>query len=559
MKKNYIAFNIIIFFIMALVISCSESANLSSDNSSSSTTPYSDDAFVQLASGWSVETLLSSDIVMPDSLTFDSSNNLYVLDRARRRIMKENSSGELSEYVNLTAINASKSIAYQPGGDRLIIATSEDELYSYDGNTLNRLKSSGVHGSSIVVDPSDDSFYFCSQTLGESIDHYDKDGNFIETIVSNVRGGYHLALDTTNNLLYYSETYTGKVYSHNLSTNVTTELGSGFGIPNSYEPIAVGLDTANSLYVFDTSGLKKYQNNSFSLVKESISGGGRIIFDKNEQAFICANGAGGNLINYPVDGSNATMRTPLFSSYSIAQMSDGTVLIAEDENYGKSILRISEGKTVDFTDDFNAPVNTIERDENGIVYAAGFEQIYTVSSNGTLTEFGPAFEGEMITHLSYDSLNNYLYVMTGNESEKRASLKRLFIESPHNITTVKLFSSAHVNNINPSCTTDLSGNVYVFERQSNIIYKYDSNGNESIVASDVLSNSAITVPSIEYSSVIDSIIVTGIDDLTVITREGTTSVLGKNNGSVDNFSISENPDGSLIGIHSGRIYKLTKK
>ena len=65
------------------------------------------------------------------------------------------------------------------------------------------------------------------------------------------------------------------------------------------------------------------------------------------------------------------------------------------------------------------------------------------------------------------------------------------------------------------------------------------------------------MPAFDYSRIEDAFIIGTLEYYYAVDRTtGQTEILAMNNHGADNFAIHENPDGSLLFIHSGQIFKL---
>ncbi|UCF99654.1 MAG: hypothetical protein JSV89_08965 [Spirochaetaceae bacterium] len=109
--------------------------------------------------------------------------------------------------------------------------------------------------------------------------------------------------------------------------------------------------------------------------------------------------------------------------------------------------------------------------------------------------------------------------------------------------------------------SDNSGRIYLYDWGSNDILLVDEPNMElKTLFTDILASRAITVPGFEYSAIEDALIIGTLEYYYAIDRDtGKQETLAMNKHGADNFAIHENPDGSLLFIHSGQIFKLNPR
>jgi len=517
-------------------------------------------AVTGLKTNWSEEIVYNHSLVYPTALTLDGNGNLLILCRAKKEVLKLTPQGQFSTYADLSSLSpyGIHSIAYQPGLGRLLIVTGTTALYTFSNGQLTILQLYGVNPSALAVKSTDDSFYAGSMTQGDSIVHYDSNGNVISTIVTNTQGCFQLALDEANNKLYYTETFAGQVVEVDLSDNSTSVIATGVGIPGTFDPIAVALDEENNLYYF-TTDLFKYEGGSWIKIMDSIAGGGQLIWSPAHSAFLVANGAGASIISYNPVTAEAEHLTQYVNASSIVEMDDGTVLIADGRYFGKFIQKVDSSGFAPFTQEMQGYCFALERDSNGNIYA-GLDDgsIWRVGADGSATVWAAGYSTDPVVSLHYDSKNNAMISFTGNENASTATIWRIPLFAPSTATKIVELSDVKVHSSSPAGAVDDSGNIYILERKANVIYKIVDGSNAlTTFASSVLDNEAITVPCMEYLSKEDALLVSTIQNYELWPLDNPVkSTFATNNGAVDNFAINETKDGNLIAIHSGQVFRL---
>lgn len=486
---------------------------------------------------------------------------MLIYDSALKKIVKLFGDGQLSEYADLSSMpEAPTAITYQPNLGRLLIFDNTRKVYIYSGGQLTFLKQLDYDVNVVAVNTINDSFYTGAQHQGVPINHYDKDGEFLSTIASNVQGCFQIAVSTSKNRLYYSETYVGQVIEVDLSSNSSAIIAQNVGISGTPEPISVGLDGSDNFYYFTANqGLNKYEDGNFTKLMNSIAGVGQIIWSPVYSAFLVANGVGANIISYNPVTMAAEHKTLYVNAVSIVEMDDGTVLVADGNYFGKFINKVDGSGFTPFTVEMQNSCFALERGPDGYIYA-GLDDgsIWKINADGSVTAWATGYTTDPVVSLHYDSKNNAMISVTGNYNTSTAAVWRISQSNPSEVTKVTELSDVLISEALPAGAVDNSGNIYLLERQENIIYQIADGANTATVfISSALDNEAITVPRMEYISRENALVVSTIEDYQLWPIDNPVkSTFAINNGAVDNFAINETKYGNLIAIHSGQVFRL---
>ena len=511
-----------------------------------------------LPSNWTSSQVFQGDLgLYPGSMTSDSAGNIYLSDSGTKTIKKLSTDGSITTLVDLSNVSMNgnlSNIAWQESHQRLLISTTKSGLYAYSNGQVSTLKMSGVMAGDMAVNPTDGSFYTAYQLDGASIIHYDANGNSIGTVVQSSRGPSQFAFDAANNKLYYSETYAGRISVLNIGDGTVSTVADGIGIAGTFEPISVAFDGSGNLYTFPAAtGLYQINGSQLSLVTSSIGGAGQIVWSPSREAFVQTQGAGANLISYPVDGSTqASNITPYVNGNAIGQLSDGRVILWVEAS-GK-LVEVTSNGYVDFGSDTISEVNDYVADSNGNLFAATFGKIVKVNLDGTLTTQLEYEDGTIVVNLAYDHSDGGIAYVTRHGA------------TPNIVTIRKLSTDGQTNDIAAITTnsytfplaSDSSGNLYYLERGENVIYRI-AQGSTSIEiwAQNVLDSDAITVPSLAYIESQNALMVSTISNYELWPLAGgAKQVFATNDGAVDNFATFEASDGDIVAIHSGEIFRM---
>jgi len=513
-----------------------------------------------LPEGWGQEVIYDHPITYPSKLALDGEGNVLVVSRGNGKILKMGPGGELSTFADVSGLAEVFTLAYQPGSDRLIMTTMMTGLYALSDGELSTLQMWGVMANALAVDTEDDSFYGCSGAPGGSLVHFDADGDPIATIVEGTEGCSQLVLDAANDMLYYSETFPGRITAVDLSDGTREVLVEGVGIPGTYEPIGLSLDGDGVLHSFPNAhGLFRYEEGSFEKVMDSIAGAGALLWSPVHDAFLMANGVGANVIAYDPSALTAEHLTPYLNAIAVVETVDCKVLACDGHYFEGRVVSVDASGFVPFTDDLRTNCQHLERDGHGTVYAGMTDgSIWTIEDDGTASLWLDHVSDRPIVSLQFDALNDAFVAITGDDERSSAEVWRIPIDDPDEREKVLELDDVRVTSSLPAGTVDVSGNIYVLERQANVIHRI-ANGDTTatVFATSVLENEAITVPKIEYLSNEDALLVSTIVTYDLWPLDGSgRSIFAHNSGAVDNFAISENPDGNVVAIHSGQVFRL---
>lgn len=516
------------------------------------------DACKNLQAGWSSETIYQTSPLSPISLCEGGSNEVLILDREVHKILEIELDTSVSTFHSTGNLSLD-AIAFQPNADR-IIAIGGSAFYVSDAESFHVIEEHPppIAFSTLVVDPTDDSLYTGHWGNDTAIYHFDSEGKLLSTVHSGIQGCAQLALDSTNNLLYFSETFAGRISMLNLTSNTTTTLASGVAIPGTGEGISVAVNTIGDLYYYVAEGsgrgLWKYNGTAFEHIMDGMLGIGPILWSQKFDAVLCVPGYGACVVKYDPNASEPEKLTPTVNTGSIVETSDGLLLVGLE----KTIYKIESGFIHEFLADLPFSCLKMELDGEDNIYAALSNDsvlIMKISRDGAnSTWFAGQVEGALAT-FSYDSKNDAMVLLTGSGSPTKFDIWRVPMSNPSAYSKVLTIE----NVTNGACTVDDSGNIYLLERSANVLYKIPDGGSVAQqLYSSVVEHAYLVAVNIEYSSVLDSVILCRNDDLQAWPVSGGSSyLLAENNIGIDNDGIFENANNDLVCTHSGQIYRLS--
>lgn len=519
------------------------------------------DAVTGLRDGWSQSSIHESSFgVYPGSLAVDGSGNILIFDRGTKQLKQLATDGTISTLADLgSAISFGNptAIGYQPGRDRVLISTDMSGLYAYQNGQVSMLKMYGVMVGTFAVDPRDDSIYGGYQLNGGAISHYDADGNNLGTVVASSGGPSQLVVDGTNGKLYYSETYAGRISALDLASGTRSTVVEGIGIPGSFEPISVALDSQNRLHYFPAaSGLYRYSGGQGTLVSASIGGAGELAWSPTRNLFVQAQGAGANLIAYSIDGTPAYNLTPYVNAFAIGELADGRVIVqSADDN--RLVAVTASGFTTFGAEELGGCSDFVIDAAKRLFGACG-DTLLQVNTDGSTTPL-VQHAGKNLLSLAYSSLTDeFVYTASSDTGQGSVTIYRIAASggTSRGVTTLQNVS---INNVLPSLAVDGQDNIYILERGANQILRIAAGASSTTVwASNALDSEAITVPDIVYLPSENALLVSTIENYQLWPLDGSArQTFATNNGAVDNFAMMVTGDGSVVAVHSGEVFRMS--
>jgi len=567
MNKKLIVISIVISFFL---VGCGVVDNGGSPPSSSSA------IFTSVDPQWSVSLVYEHDFVYPQSICVGPNGDAFVLDKTLGKIFKVASSDKtVSEYYDLGVQGITKSdlrcMAWQPNAQRFLIGVS-DKVYTYTPGTgrLELLASGYSQGWSFFeVASSNDDIYASSQTTGTDIYKYNANMGSQVVMDSNTNGAYQMAYVASENVLYYTETYTGtlkKIDTTNPGSSVT--VLSGLGILNTYEPITVEYNPNTlTINVFDAvNGIQTAGGTSLMLADSGV--GNMCWWDAagSSGAMVMLQNAGANIIWFDIGASDTKALTQYMNSDYIARMANGDILL-QGEDYISKLT--PSGKATYYTNS-GVGLRTIMNDVSGNIYAAwadGDIEIITDTGAGigTSTPWATGITG--IVDMAHNATMNLMIVLRESATDTLEVL-RVDMTNPASRNIMATLNNVQTNSAEVVCGHDDDGAIYVLAydkltspEQANIL-RYNSDGSyDKILQSDIFShNVAIAVPSLVYASETRLLIVSGIEDIRAYPACGVTlaeATFAVSNGAVDIFGLTEDKDGDIVGIQAGRVFRFS--
>ena len=514
-------------------------------------------AVKDLPSGWTSETVYQTKPLGPISICEKNDNNVLILDRAAHEIQNLELNGTVTTYLS-TGNLSFNAIAYQPNANR-IIALGETAFYTNESEMFHVLQEHPpeITYSTCIVNPIDDSIYTAHWANGSTIYHFDSDGLLISSVLSDIQGCSQLAIDGERNLLYYTETFLGRITMINMTSNSTSILASGIAIPGTGEGIGIAVDPLGDLYYYVAEGVNKgfwkFNGTNFENIMNPIFGIGPITWSHKFDAVLCAAGFGACIVKYDPVGIKPERLTPTVNTRSIVETSEGLLLLGID----KTIYQVVGGIFSNFISNLPYPFSNILLDNNGNIYASLANDsplILNIYPNGTYSTWFSGHIDGFPASLSYDAKNDMMILLTITGEPKHFDLWRIPLDNPDDYLKVTSFA----NVTNGACTVDRSGNIYVLERSSNIMYKIpDGSNNAQVLFDNVVEHAFLVGVNIVYSSVLDAVVLPRNDDLQAWPVSGSGSyLLAVNNIGIDNEGVFENADNELVCTHSGQIFRL---
>lgn len=517
-------------------------------------------ALKNLPAGWTVETIYEKSVT-PTSICVDGNGDLLMLDSLTGEISKLEPTGNISVYASTGDLELNV-ITFQPNENRLLgINSNTGKLYAYVGGVfslINTFDPDKPVAISPEVDPTDDSFYGGSDGVGSKICHFNATGHFIQEIVTNVQGLGQIALNKSQNILYYSEAFTGNIYRVNLTDLSSTLLATGLGIPSIGEPPVICIDDNKTLYSLHKNGttnqgLYKLVGDSFVYLDlPDKFGWGALHWAPKFQSILLAASAGGCIAGYNLTRHTIERLTDVVNSPAIVENEDGVILLYVD----RKIFKLTDSGLINITDTLPFEITQFALDAANNIYAGISNDTLTILRiylNGSYSSWFSEPIHESLQSICFDSKFNTLVVVASNSTANYTAAYRISIDNP------ALYEPLLIPTITgsvPRGTVDNNGTVYIYENQVNVIYKIPSwTTVPEIIFTEVHYKDPFFF--IQYCSVVNGIICGWNDGLRMFPLTGGTYYsFAESDTGIDFMSLFETRNQEYIGTHTRQIYRL---
>ncbi|MFW9932747.1 MAG: hypothetical protein ACFFDR_08825 [Candidatus Thorarchaeota archaeon] len=518
------------------------------------------DAVTDLPQGWKSETVYQTSPLSPIAICETNAFELLILDREMHELLELQLNGTITTYLPTGNISLD-SIGYQPNADR-IVGIGEHAFFISNEASFEVIKEqpSNVSFTTLTVNTMDDSIYTASSENDSSIYHFDANGGYISTVRTGILGCSQVALDPALNLLYYSETYPGRITCLNLTANTTTTLTSGIAIPGTGEGISIATSPTGDLYYLvaegTDSGFYKYNGSAFENIMNPAYGIGSISWSRKFESILATPGGGGCVVQYDPNGTKPKRLTPQVSVKPIIETSEGLLLVGLED----SIYRIDTGSFNMFISDLPYSCGSLVLDNDENIYASLNNDsvlILGINTDGTNSTWfvGTGLIDGFPRSLVYDSKNDQMILMTFVFTNNSLDLWRLPVDSPYEFSKIVTIENASIGD----CTVDKDGNIYVAERSDNVLYQISDGTNDlQVLFSNFVEHAYLVTPPIGFSTLLDAVILCRNDDLQAWPVNGSGSyIFAQNKVGIDNIGLFENAMNELLCTHSGQIYRLS--
>lgn len=522
----------------------------------------SSESMREVRSGWDVLTIYEIPHP-PGPKCIGENNDLYYVDNLNHMIMKMDESMSQSEYLNISM--SLNDITFQPNHNRLL-GMNDFGFYTITSSEIKFLNNYSYTFplTTMTVDPVDDSFYCGSIKNGTDILKFNSEGNYLNTILSNVQGCSQIVLNNNHSTLYYTETYLGSFSMMNLTSLDTTILKTEIGLPGTEEVIGIGVDDNDELYYMtadgNNRGFYKYENNTFTFLMASKGGMSTLTWSKKLRMFIAAGSFGGCLIGYNTNDSEAQYLTPVVNSNTIIETYDEKIFYCIEN----TIYKINEsGPTYFSRNPYNTSISKLIVDTNNNIFALLANDSVTivkVNHDGSFEDWFNKNINEWAKTILFDVKNYEIVLLTENLLKNETNLYRIPINNPNDYYKVVTFK----NSTRIVGVADVYGNIYIYEASNNTLFKIPDGSieKETITTdfadfSDIYGEHAIIEPPLGYSTIENGIFIGRNDDLQMwLLDENLRITFAINNRGIDNAAIYQNFKQEIICTQSTLVLKF---
>lgn len=502
----------------------------------------------ELPAGWTQEVVYETDLVEPWSIYADGSGGVLVLDSLRKAVYRLDAAGVLDDYADYDGITLF-AIAWQPNTERLI-GLGPDGLLAMGTDGFRPLADLGPDrlGSTMIVNPTDDSIFVGEFRDHTPIFHYNAQGHYLQTVVRDNRGCSQMAVSSDGKTLYYTETYEGRISKLDTETLEATVLTEGLAIPGTEEAIGIALDDRDRLYAYTAKeGLLAYREGGFVPAAPPAGGMGPIVWYAGSDMFVGTGSVCGCLTRFDPVRAESGMLTEHINTGNLVETPEGNVVICSEDQ----LYRVERSGLTPFGTVLPDTCASLTVDQDGILYTsfAGGEEslIVSVDKEGR-QETWPRVKG-FLSMMRYDPLHHALVVLLENRF-----LIRIPIDQPGKQEVLLTLEEGD----EVTYTLDDEGNVYLFERKANSLSVLkDGTTTPKVLFSDVIKRAEIGTPPVLYVSHINGLLIGRNDDFEMWPLDGGDPyIFAVNAAGVDNFGMFETEGHELLCSHAGQIFRM---
>ena len=447
----------------------------------------------------------------PIGVAVDGSDNVFVVDTVKNKVLKFNISGTLLAQWGDAASGSGKGefsgphgVAVNSKGEVYVADTGNNRVQKFDGSG-NYLIALGASGSAngqftspygVAVNSKDE--VYVADTGNNRIQKFDSSGTYITQWGSSGTGAgqfnfpWGMAFDQAGNV-YVAELFNNRIQKFDPSGGYLLQWGSaGPGNGQFTNPTGVALDGSGAVYVVDSGRVQKFDSFGTYLTQWGGSAGGQninpigIALDRHNTVYLADDGYSSRIVKYDSSGTYLAQwgntGNWLFNyPQGVALDGSGNVYVADSNNNrvmkfsGSGDLLTQWGSSGSGTGQFNTPTD-VRFGHDGYVYVAdaGNNRIQKFDGSGYfVTQWGSSGSGigqfSYPSGLALDSSNNVYVVDSSNKRVQKFDASGGFL---------KQWSGFGGDGTGyPSCiAVDSSDNVYVGDASSKSIRKFDSSG-----------------------------------------------------------------------------------
>ena len=199
------------------------------------------------------------EVSSPSGIGFDSSGEIYVIDRIHKLVKKSDYLGmHITEWVSCGSSNFLQctvpyDISFDSSGNIYVVDTNGIAKFDQEGKLLKRFGVKGSFGSGIAVhscvDSSGNPFIdvYVANSLSHSVQKFSSDGSLLTqwgrygTGTGQFRYPYDVAIDSEGNI-YVADSYNWRIQKFDSNGNFLTQWTSVYAA-------GIGIDASDNIYV----------------------------------------------------------------------------------------------------------------------------------------------------------------------------------------------------------------------------------------------------------------------------------------------------------------------
>lgn len=514
-----------------------------------------------LPEGWTHDVLYANVCSSPVGMTPGEQGIMYINDRCGSRILTLFPDGSFSEWTTTGDVGMD-SIVYQQNARRLV-GSSGSDLYEITPQATIRIGSlpDRLGASTMIAHPNTDHVYAVAWGADTAIRHFDKDFNLLDTVQA-VDHCVNMALDSDNDLLYFTESVAQRVSALNLVSGAVEVIRESIGSGCIDENVGVAVDDTGSVYYSSmTDGLFRYDSRLPSGEGETRLmdiplGIGSIFWWSTQKVILQTNVFAGTIFKMDPGKAEAEPMEPNVNTPAIAAASDGTVYLYTDNR----LFKVVDGELVAIGPKLEGHFSSMAIDASDHLLVPIDRWLYEVDLSDCSLKLHIEFEdGNYITRIEYDASHDEIVALTNYAAIAESVAIWRVSAAAGSVPRLLKIITLEESDESYMAVNRQQGDIYFYNQRENELARLDEETGTLVTLFDQVDEPGQgVIGGLSFFSPLNGFIITYLDQgRYLLPIDGAekivfnTMVCG-----MDSSQGVEDSRGHYVATHAGRVYRI---